>query len=372
MTAAASPRASELEALRLLARCLAGDCPRWPGAAAEPLEDPVLALGRAHGALPIVHERLDPAAGWPAALRAAIAAHARAEAATEAVQGAYLARALATLADADVPVLVFKGTALAYSIYARPHLRPRDDTDLLVAPEDAKTAIEALQRSGHVRARAVSGKQIVHQSCLSRTDARGVRVNLDLHWRISNRPRYAAALEAGELLARAEPAPAIAEQARIPCTEDALMLACLHLHGHHREQPRLVWLLDLLLLGEALGEAGRAAVAGRCATLGIEEALRESLGRAHDAFGRGPGAPLDALADAFVAVPRTRRRLDVWREDLAALPGWRSRARLLLEHALPSAEYMLARYGARHRALLPALYLHRALTGAWRLLRPAP
>ncbi len=375
-TAAASAQAADSVALRLIAGCMAGRCAPWPDTAGETVASALLDLGRAHGALPLVHQRLDAEAGWPPALRAAIARQARAEAAVEAVHGAYLARALAALDDAGVPVLVFKGTALAYSVYARPSLRPRDDTDLLVSPRDARCAIEALQRLGHVRARAVSGEQIVHQACLTRTDARGVRVNLDLHWRISNRPRYANALEAGELLARSEPATALAPGARIPCAQDALLLACVHLHGHHREQPRLVWLLDLLLLCEALEIEGRTAAARRAAQLGIEEAIGEPLARARVALGRGPGAPLDALADAFAPQPRTRsrtrRRLDVWREDLAALPGWRARARLLLEHALPSAEYMLARYETRHRFLLPALYLHRAVIGAWRLLRPAP
>ena len=47
--------------------------------------------------------------------------------------------------------------------------------------------------------------------------------------------------------------------------------------------------------------------------------------------------------------------------ELRAVRGWRQRLGWLREHAFPSADYMLRKYGTQQRWLLPALYLRRAL-----------
>jgi hypothetical protein len=36
------------------------------------------------------------------------------------------------------------------------------------------------------------------------------------------------------------------------------------------------------------------------------------------------------------------------------------------EHLVPSAEHVMRRYGARHRALLPVYYARRAAAAVWR------
>jgi hypothetical protein len=53
--------------------------------------------------------------------------------------------------------------------------------------------------------------------------------------------------------------------------------------------------------------------------------------------------------------------------DLRALGTWRLRATLLRESCLPPAEYVMARYRARSRWLLPWWYARRALAGARKL-----
>jgi hypothetical protein len=80
------------------------------------------------------------------------------------------------------------------------------------------------------------------------------------------------------------------------------------------------------------------------------------------------GAARGEAAEAYLA--GHLRALDVLLSDVKALPGWRARGRLLLEHLLPSAAYMHARYGASSRALLPILYARRVIFGARRWFRP--
>jgi hypothetical protein len=58
--------------------------------------------------------------------------------------------------------------------------------------------------------------------------------------------------------------------------------------------------------------------------------------------------------------------------NLRALPRLADRARLVREVLLPSPHYMLGAYGLRGNPLapllLPALYLHRNMRGAWKIL----
>src|SRR5207248_10147778 len=63
----------------------------------------------------------------------------------------------------------------------------------------------------------------------------------------------------------------------------------------------------------------------------------------------------------------TRRSsdLDILRSDLHTLRGWRGRAQLLREHLLPPPGYLLASYGQTRAALLPVLYIHRIVRGAF-------
>ena len=76
------------------------------------------------------------------------------------------------LAAAGVPALITKGTALAYTVYPQPWLRPRTDTDLLVRHEDVPAASLALQACGYTRSDALStGELVSHQYAFERTDA---------------------------------------------------------------------------------------------------------------------------------------------------------------------------------------------------------
>jgi hypothetical protein len=50
--------------------------------------------------------------------------------------------------------------------------------------------------------------------------------------------------------------------------------------------------------------------------------------------------------------------------DLRALTGLAMRVRLVKQHLFPRPDYVLRKYGARSRILLPYLYLRRIVEGA--------
>ena len=58
----------------------------------------------------------------------------RRQLALAAVREGELRRLLRAFGDAGADVLLIKGAHLAYSVYADPALRPRNDTDILVRP----------------------------------------------------------------------------------------------------------------------------------------------------------------------------------------------------------------------------------------------
>lgn len=343
-----------------------------------------IALARAaadHGVAPLVFETLrarEKPTPAERALADALETLARTEAAVDAIRVAACREVLDALAGAGIETLVFKGSALAHSHYPRSDLRPRDDIDLLVREVDRARAGETLAALGFARAPSAGGQFSSYQELHARTDSRGIRHNVDLHWRVSNRQRYAAALGVDELLARALELPALGPGARCPDAIDAVLIASFH-RAAHRGTQRLVWLYDLHLLMVALvgGDAVRVEeLVERARLRGLARECAESLSLARRAF----ATPLSAAVEPLVAehggaaldgpaAMRAPRTVDIWVADLAALPGWRSRLALLRDHAFPPPEYMLERAHVQSHMWLPLLYATRALRGLPGLFR---
>jgi hypothetical protein len=281
------------------------------------------------------------------------------------------------LAADGVQALVVKGTALAYTCYPQAWLRPRVDTDLLVRLEDVTAAARVLDRVGYTRSNATNtGSLVSHQISFERRDASGATHVLDLHWKLVNPQIVADALPFDALWSTSRTAPRLGRTVRVPGTVASIAIACLHRLAHHQGHDRLVWLYDIHLLArtcsrrewEQLREFARAhKLAGLCV---------DGLRAARDAFGFEVPADVEAALDEASAgepsriyLERQVTKSDVLVSDLRSLPSWRARLRLLREHVLPPAAFIQERYQTRTRMLLPALYLHRLITGASRWVR---
>jgi hypothetical protein len=79
----------------------------------------------------------------------------------------------------------------------------------------------------------------------------------------------------------------------------------------------------------------------------------------------------DSQEPSKVFLKNDLRPLDKLGSDLGALPLG-ARARLIIEHLIPSARYISQKYGVRHRSLLPLFYARRVIEGArrWTLTPP--
>ncbi|MBA2304155.1 MAG: nucleotidyltransferase family protein [Acidobacteria bacterium] len=325
----------------------------------------------------LLWDALSGTIGAAARLRDVLEPRARAAAARELFVLPDLQGATAALGAAGVPVLITKGTALAYTAYPHAWLRPRTDTDLLVSRADVPPATRALENCGYRRSAAVStGELVSHQIAFERTDPHGVHHVIDLHWKIVNPQIVADALTFADLWSGARGVPALGAAVRVPSPVASIALGCVHRLAHHQGDDRLIWLYDLKLLASSLGAedwtrfedlACRQLIAGFCL-----DGLRTS--RVHfatvipatveDALA---GAMRDEPSKAYAEGPVSKR--DVLLSDLALLGSWRERVRLVKEHAFPSPAFMQQRYGTSRRWALPALYVHRLVTGASKWVR---
>jgi hypothetical protein len=332
-----------------------------------------------HDVEPLVRRALKEHGSWPrvpVAVRAALDARARHEAALEALRSRETRRVLDSLEQGGVTALVLKGAALAHTHYPAPYLRPRGDTDLLVRLDDRARAADALGDLGYRRERSVL-RDSVHTQWMFRRHEGRVPHTIDLHWAISNRPLFATTLSFEEVRRDARPVAPLGAGALAPAPVHALILACVHRVAHHDDAPNLIWLHDIKLLAESLsprewGVFWQLAVERRIAALCREglaltaRQLRLSEETARASAPPGPRAPGDEPSVAYLGGAGAR-----WRSlllDVRDAAGAGARLRLLAGLAFPHPAYMRSAYGATGPATLTAAYLRRAAGGLWRLL----
>jgi hypothetical protein len=354
---------------------LRGERSVWPAGAHD--EGQFLAAAGEHGIAPLLYSRLD-CADWPDSVRAALRDAAVRAAALEPFRLADLRALLDALAARGVDALVVKGSALAYSLYDAPDLRPRTDTDLLIEVPDVDTARAVFHGLGYVEQASSRDELVMRQTMFIRADPAGVSHIYDVHWAVANTPVFADVLRFDELRARAVALPRIGEHARTIADVDALLYACIHRVAHHHDSDRLIWLADIHLLRERMPPEEHARFWALAAEREVVGVCMRSVERAREWFGGGEGnLAADFLDAATIARPeatrsyldRRQRRLRILRAELAALRGWRARGQRLRQLAFPPASFMSARFGTRSRLALPWLYAFRAARGVARLFR---
>jgi hypothetical protein len=319
-----------------------------------------------HGMLPLVYR-------W--SLAPSLREHAIRAAALEPLILSGLRDAVAAMRLRGVKPLILKGSALAYSIYPAPELRPRTDTDLLIAEHDLAAARDAFRSAGYSE-NATAGDDLgVRQRMFHRVDALGVTHTFDVHLDITNNATTAAALRYDELLARAIELPAIGEGALGLSLVDALIYACIHRVVHHHDSDRLIWLYDVHLLRERLSQDDVRELWRLAAERRVVAICRQTLQRAQTFFGgAGDDAAthldhIDEHEPSRGFLDRERSRGSQLASDLAALPSLRARVTRLRQLAFPPRSYMTRQFGAHTAAALPLLYVWRGVRGVARLFR---
>jgi len=314
--------------------------------------------------------------GWPTDLRTELARRARESTARHLVRSAEIAEVLEALASNSVRPVVFKGTALSHLVYDSPALRPHADTDIFVLRSDVETVRRVLKECGYAEPPMTDGEHVFCQFQMVKTDRLGIEHVFDVHWKISTQSLFADVITFDEISAESVPIRALGSSARGAGGAHALLLACLHPVMHHRNVDRLIWFYDIHLLVRRLPPADVERFASLAINKGIAGICAHQLTVASECFHTPLPAVVATWSAAATAEPsaiylRAGRR---WHHELwwnvRGLGRWRDRVRLLREVLLPPPRYMLDSYhlGASAVFLLPVLYVHRGVHGAFKIL----
>jgi hypothetical protein len=334
------------------------------------------AVAEDHGVLPLVAERLTEMSQTPPALVALLASRARREAAADVVREVELIRLMAALDAARLPALVMKGAQLAYTHYRRPDLRPRMDTDLIVAAPARAAAHQLLVDLGYEPVEQVAADLVMYQAIyVKKRD--GVTVHaVDLHWRLANPQRFGTVLSYDDLAASATRIAAFGDGAKGLAPVHALLVACIHQVAHHPHARRLIWQYDVHLLASKLSAAEWDAFTSLAMERRVSSVCRRSLELAMQHFHTpvpadvverlGATETSDAATAAYLSPSRRQIHDAMW--DFQALPTWGERLRLVRQHLFPPASYMRDVYAPSSSAPLAYLYARRAFRGARRWL----
>ena len=389
-------RVEERATYQLLCDLLADRSREEDWAALSPADwDLFLKVARVEGVAPLAYWHFKEA-NWPAAVpesvRESLADAHRRTAVRNMLRFQELGRILDALAEAEIPVIVLKGAALAATIYPNIALRPMGDLDLLVPRRQVRKAVRLLAPLGYhepvPEMAPLLGQAVWHHTELRRTAEQNFRLKLDLHWNmiapgVENRspspdwfweqtqpiavPAQRAAVAMDQSRKQQQKR---ADRALTPTAQ------LLHLSAHIALQHELVkasllWLYDLYLLAHRESERlDWAEAVARAREFRWSRALHGALMAARERFDLPlPDGVLADLAGEKSQQIACRRQSH---EEPAGSPalrawtkltgmGWSSRARLLLGITFPIPAYLVWRYNPRPRWLWPLCYPYRWL-----------
>lgn len=274
---------------------------------------------------------------------------------------------------AGIPVLVFKGAALATSHYAETWLRPRGDADLLVAWRDVARATSLLEGRGFARLPRPSGFRVAQARFVG--TVAGAAIAYDLHWRFAEPLVFGDCLTFDELDREA-----VTDRAtgiRRPGDVHALFIACVHRVAHHYDVPHLLTVSDIDRLARRLSTRSWDRLVRLARERGVAGVCRRGLTLAARWFDTPtPDWVPHELARAGDREPASRfldvrlRPVDILWSDLMALTTWRARGELIVHHLFPPKLYLLARYGSARQWWTATLYLRRISAGLGRWIQP--
>lgn len=279
--------------------------------------------------------------------------------------------------DQGVNAVLFKGSALAYSLYPKPWLRPRSDSDVIIAAKDKIAADAILQQLGYQTLFAIQGKYVSYQSTYGKALAGKSFINIDLHWQINNRQMFSQTFTAEELASNGAKLTQLAgtplrSSAAIPSYVDSILIASVHRLGHHHTEERLAWLYDIHLLVGCFTELDWAQLTHRAKSKQLcaitLDALRTAQHYLSTELDTNAMSQLEASASQFEAsaifLNRQLSERHYFWADLKSMPDLKSKLGFLRESTLPSPDYVRQQMNTRWASIA---YMKRLIRGLRRV-----
>ncbi len=286
-----------------------------------------------------------------------------------------LERLLILFQQQDIPVILLKGAALAFTLYGNPTLRPMMDVDLLVPPEQASAAIRLLESAGYDdnHNEPHIGLTLAYESQIRFVRRELTPLLLELHWHLLDVPYYQYRLPLRWFRQSARPFSIGAASACGFGPEAQLLHLAMHMILHHRT---VTW-MGMQDVAEIIHHYHGTLDWQQILARARQYELLLPVRRVFLATSRTlhPPIPPSFLVKLQALAPSPREiRLNAWLTaspsvarrfliDLAGIPRWRQRWRFAWQHLLPSPSYMRQRYGLRSPWLIPLLYPYRWLHG---------
>ncbi|MEO0462972.1 MAG: nucleotidyltransferase family protein [Pseudomonadota bacterium] len=321
--------------------------------------------------------------GWPTALADTISEQARLQTFWEMSHRDLLGQLIEKLHSAGAQPLLIKGSALAYSLYEKPALRRRSDSDLLVKGLPKRRARGVLASLGFTR----QGDVVPMQEAWEQPTSYGFTHEVDVHWGWKSSPVVSACLDT--ILPAAQPCelPAISPHARGAGHLDNLVLVSINRASHEAfgyindtasiyENNRLIWAIDLDTISRALSPQDWERLPALAEHAGCARLVADAFRFAEAALETHiPRGVLDKLVEAGATGPErisayyaglsTKERV---KRDFAASKGLLAKFETLSCHLFPGAAVLHRRYPDATHWPLTALRLRRLASSAGRVL----
>lgn len=264
--------------------------------------------------------------------------------------------------------VIFKGTALAYSCYEKPWHRPRSDTDIFISRKELDLFTLVFEDQGYQKLFATSGEYVSYQATFGKHLTANTALNLDVHWRISNRQCLTHTFTVDDLLLDGVTLETFDHAAIIPSAVNSLLICCLHRLGHHNNEERLAWLYDIHLLASRLNTDDWATFIASAKDRKLAKICADGLACSVTYLQTAiPDQVIKDLNDLSVKNQPSKalleRGLPAWKLlliDLKAIPTLSNKFKFLFEMAFPPPDY--ARTKMNTNSLFKA-YLIRAWRG---------
>ncbi len=271
--AAARP---EHELLLLCAhRGNAGDIrPRITQLTSEKIDyDYLFLLGRRHAVLPLLYRGLEKVDGVPDDFRVKLRDEFRKNATRNTLLAGEMARLTRLFEAEGLPLLAYKGPALAQQAFGDITLRRFVDLDVIVRHRDARRAGELLQSLGYAKPEGLTPSHeeflLRRQHNLAYTRDGGLMI-VELHWEVA--PAHFAAVPIDESVwERATTVRLFGTDVRCPSPEDLLL--ALAVHGTKHLWERLAWVCDVAALVNSQPEFNWPYVLTRAREARVERML---------------------------------------------------------------------------------------------------
>ncbi len=275
---------------------------------------------------------------------------------------------------AQLPCVLFKGSALAHTLYPEPWLRPRTDSDVLINQHDFAKFSEVFEQLGYKKLFAIEGQHISYQSTFSKPLAGQSVMDVDLHWRINNRQSLSKVFDVTSLMKDGKTINQLSTNITAPSHVDSLLISSLHRLGHHQTEERLAWLYDIHLLASTLSATDWKTLTSKAVNKKISAITHDALINCQRWLGTNvPESVLGVLMNSKREPSRIflQRELPEWRyffADLKSMPSIGAKFGLIRENLLPSPDYVRQQMNTKSALLA---YIKRFIRGVKRVMSSA-